>query len=44
MCYICAEAAAAGVAVLVGWRLWLYRVINIPSKLNRALHFIQKLW
>ena len=34
MCYVCAEAAAAGVAVLVGWRLWLYRVINISKQLE----------
>jgi len=37
MCVVCTEAAIAGVAVLVGWRLWLHRVINIPSQLNRAL-------
>jgi hypothetical protein len=29
MCLVCYEAVAAGVAAIAGWRLWLYRVINI---------------
>ena len=36
MCVNCVEAAAAGVAVLVGWRLWLHRVINISKQLEAS--------
>ena len=34
MCLICAEAAAAGVAALVGWRLWLHRAIHVRKTLE----------
>ena len=33
MCYVCVELTAAGVAAVVGWRLWLHRVINLIGRL-----------
>ena len=33
MCIVCVEAAAAGVAAVVGWRLWLHRVIDLIGRL-----------
>jgi hypothetical protein len=33
MCVVCYEVAAAGVAAVVGWRLWLHRVIRLIGRI-----------